>query len=71
MLVDNGNIRAIWKDGQSSHLGLQFLGGGMAQYVIFRRRGSGQQISRVAGRDSLKGVLRQIDAFDLDALLYK
>ena len=71
VLMDNGNIRAVWKDGQGSRLGLQFLGGGVTQYVIFRRRGGEQQISRVAGRDSLDGVLRQIDAFDLGTLLYE
>ncbi len=71
VLMDNGNIRAIWKDAQGFRLGLQFLGGGVIQYVIFRRRKAGQQISRVAGRDSPEGVLRQIDAFDLGMLLYE
>ncbi len=65
VLMDNGNLRAVWKNGQDSHLGLQFLGDGMVQYVIFRRRSSDRQISRVAGRDSLEGVLRQIKTFDL------
>lgn len=71
VLMDNGNLRAIWKDGQGSHLGLQFLGSRMVQYVIFKRREHGQQISRVSGRDSLDGVLRQIDAFELSSLLYE
>ncbi len=71
VLTDDGNIRAIWRDGHGSHLGSQFLGGRMVQYVVFKRRADGQQISRVAGRDSLAGVLRQIDAFDLGSLLYE
>lgn len=70
VLMDNGNLRAIWKGEQGSHLGLQFLGGGMVQYVIFKRREHGQQISRVSGRDSLEGLVRQIDAFELSSLLY-
>ena len=71
VLMDNGNLRAIWKDGQGSHLGLQFLGGRMVQYVIFKRREHEQQISRVSGRDSLEGLVRQIDAFELGSLLYE
>ncbi len=69
VLLDNGNLRAVWKDTQSGHLGLQFLGGDMVQYVIFRRRQAIQGVSRVSGRDSLEGIARQIDAFDLHSLL--
>lgn len=69
VLMDNGNLRAIWKDEQGSRLGLQFLGGRMVQYVIFKGRNSGQPISRVTGRDSLEGLARQIDAFELWSLL--
>ena len=70
VLMDNGNLRAIWKDEQA-RLGLQFLGGRMVQYVIFKRRKQGQPISRVTGRDSLEGLKRQIDAFELYTLLYE
>lgn len=69
VLMDNGNLRAIWKNEQGSRLGLQFLGGRMVQYVIFKWRNSGQPISRVSGRDSLEGLARQIDAFELWSLL--
>lgn len=71
VLMDNGNLRAIWKDMQGTRIGLQFLGGRMAQYVIFKRRSQGLPISRVVGRDSLEGLERQFDAFDLHSLLYK
>ena len=70
VLMDNGNLRAIWKDDQA-RLGLQFLGGRMVQYVIFKRRKQGHPISRVTGRDSLEGLKRQIDAFELYTLLYE
>ena len=71
VLLENGNLRAIWKDEQGTRLGLQFLGGGMAQYVIFKRREKSQPISRVAGRDSLEGLERQFVAFELHSLLYE
>ena len=71
VLMDNGNLRAIWKDAQGTRLGLQFLGGRMVQYVVFKRRRKEQPVSRVAGRDSLEGLERQIDAFELHSLLYE
>ena len=71
VLTDNGNLRAIWSDEHGSRLGLQFLGGGVVQYVIFKRQNHGQPKSRVTGRDSLEGLARQIDAHDLFALLYE
>lgn len=69
VLMDNGNLRAVWKDEHGGRLGLQFLGGNMAQYVIFRRRQTDRGISRVAGCDSLEGIGRQIEAFELHSLL--
>ena len=71
VLLDNGNLRAVWKDGKVTHLGLQFLSDGMIQFVIFKQRAVGQQPSRVAGRDTLDGIKRQIDAFDLASLVYE
>ena len=71
VLMDNGNLRAIWRDGRGTHLGLQFLGGRMVQYVIFKKRENEQSISRVTGRDSLEGLERQFDAFELHSLLYE
>ena len=71
VLMDNGNLRAIWKGNNGARLGLQFLGGRMVQYVIFKRRKKEQPISRVTGRDTLEGLERQIHAFELHSLLYE
>jgi len=70
VLMDNGNLRAVWKGDHGTHIGLQFLGGRTVQYVIFKRRAAAGAISRVAGRDSFEGVKRQIAAFDLRPLIY-
>ena len=70
VLMDNGNLRATWKDEHGTRLGLQFLGGGMVQFVLFRRRKQGHLISRVSGRDSLEGLEQQIVAFELNSLLH-
>ena len=69
--MDNGNLRAVWKDDHENQMGLQFLGESMVQYVIFKRREPDQPISRVAGRDTFEGLKRQIDAFELGSLLYE
>ena len=69
VLVDNGNLRAVWDWEDGSHLGLQFLGDHTLQYVIFRRRKGSRHLSRVAGRDTSEGVKRQVRTFELEALL--
>lgn len=69
VLLDNGNLRAVWDGEDGSHLGLQFLGGRMLQFVIFRRRKGSAHISRVAGRETFEGVRKQVRIFDLEVLL--
>ena len=69
VLMDNGNLRAVWKGDSESHVGLQFLGGRLAEYVIFKRRQAARTVSRVAGRDTLDGIRKQIRAFDLAAMM--
>ncbi len=70
VLIDNGNLRAVWKGENGTHIGLQFLGSHAVQYVIFKWRAAAETISRVAGRDSFDGVKRQIKAFDLRSLIF-
>lgn len=70
VLMDNGNLRCVWKGAHGTHIGLQFLGGRMVQYVIFNRRAAAGAISRVAGRDRFDGVKRQIQAFELKPLIF-
>ena len=68
VLLENGNLRATWKGGDDTHVGLQFLTDGRIQYVIFTRRPGAPGVSRVAGRDTIAGVRRQLHAFDLTDL---
>ncbi len=71
VLMDNGNLRAVWKDEIGTHLGLQFLGNGMVQYVIFKQRRKNDPFSRVAGRDTFEGLKGQIVGFELCSLIYE
>ena len=70
-LMENGNLRAIWKGEEGAHVGLQFLGNGSVQYVIFKHRQPSLPVSRVCGCDTVDGIRRQIDAFDLGNVLYR
>ena len=58
VLLENGNLRAIWDDDHSNFLGIQFLGDHRVEYVIFRRRPASESVSRVAGIDTLTGIRR-------------
>ena len=68
-LMDNGDLRAVWKDADGSHLGLHFLGNQEVNYVIFKRRPGAEQVSRVAGNDTFDGIKKQIHAFELASLV--
>lgn len=68
-LMDNGNLRATWKDNRDTHVGLQFLPDDSVQYVIFTRRPFSRTISRVHGYDTLDGIPRLLAAYDLSHIL--
>ena len=70
VLMENGNLRAVWKGGDGAHIGLQFLNNRAIQYVIFKQREVSSPVSRVYGRDTMKGISKQIDAFDLHDVLF-
>ena len=69
VLLDNGNLRAVWKGENGNHLGLQFLGNRLVEYVIFKRHQATKDVSRVADRDTIEGIKRQIRASDLTVLM--
>jgi hypothetical protein len=52
-LLDNGNVRALWRSADGQQIGLQFLGGGRVQFVIFAQRDNPRMMMRSAGIDSL------------------
>ena len=67
--MDNGNLRAVWKGKDSSHLALHFLGDQLIRYVIFKRRAGSRHTSRVAGTDTFEGIRKQVQAFQLAELV--
>lgn len=69
-LLDNGNLRAVWKGDGGKHIGLQFLGGEQIQFVIFSRRGEHNNMARIRGRDDFGGITRQLDASAIGDVIY-
>lgn len=69
VLCNNGDLKAIWKDAQIGHVGIQFLGNGQGDCMIFIGRGDFKFASRVAGWDSTADVIRLISAFGLSSLV--
>lgn len=68
-LLENGNLRVLWKNAEGEQIGLQFRGGQEVQFVLFAKRHAPKTMARSAGRDTLAGIDRQIDAADLWRLL--
>lgn len=67
-LNDNGNLRALWKSEQREQIGLQFLGGGQIQFVIFKYQREHQNILRQAGvgaRTNILAIIHETGATEL------
>lgn len=69
-LNDNGNLRALWKNDDGEQVGLQFVGDGMIQFVIFRQRKGSAMMTRVAGVDMQEKILGHIRASGAEGLLF-
>ena len=65
VLMDNGNIRALWKFGDDDLVGIHFRGNGMASYVIFKHISQGD-VSRDFGMTSLDGIRTEIRRFGFE-----
>ena len=69
VLLDNGNIRAVWKLGGENRIGIQFRGDGNASFVIFKRPDAGGATSGEYGADTLDGVRARIRACGFEGKL--
>lgn len=69
-LNDNGNLRALWKNSRREQIGLQFLGEGNIQFVIFKQREGTLGMARVAGVDAKNRILGHVRASDAEGLLF-
>jgi hypothetical protein len=60
----------LWKNDQNEQIGLQFLGGGDIQFVIFKQRRTSLGMARVCGIDRADKMLGHIRASGAEGLLF-
>ena len=65
VMLDSGDLRAVWRENDSHDIGLRFLGNRQVMHVIFKRGAGGQFAERAVGTDSFDGVIKQIKRLDL------
>ena len=63
VLQDNGNLRAVWRDGCGHNVGLEFQGGGLVLYVIFKP--DERKTIREADIDRFDAVVNKLRELDL------
>jgi hypothetical protein len=69
-LLDNGNLRGLWKNETNEQVGLQFLGRGAVQFVMFALRKNPRMMMRDFGVDAISAIRERIRANDCDHLLF-
>ena len=67
VLLHSGNLRAVWRDGVSTLVGLQFLGRGCIEYVMLKRPAGGTRVCQIFGVDTVEGVKRKLWESELTA----
>lgn len=70
-LLENGNLRAVWKNGATDRIGLQFMNRGILQYVIFMEQKDSTRVLRVYGRDTINAIMERISSMGLSHLLFE
>lgn len=71
VLLENGNLRAIWKGQNGAEIGLQFLKDSRIQYVLFNKFGTNTAGLRPYGRGGFEETMNQIKKFDLDSIMFE
>lgn len=71
ILRDNGNLRAIWRDGKGTRMGLQFLGSDEIEYVILKEHETDAEGTEHIGRTTIQGVGPLVEKFKLNSLLHR
>lgn len=69
VLLDNGDLRALWKDDDGARIGLQFRGGGEVEYVIFSKGLLAGDEKHEYGRGDFELVKGQIKDYNLWSLV--
>jgi hypothetical protein len=65
VLLDNGDLRAVWRENGGNNVGLEFQGDGSILYVMFKRHPDGRKADRDAGITTFDGVVDKLREMDL------
>jgi hypothetical protein len=69
ILMDNGNLRAVWRNAVREQVALEFRGDRRVHFVFFARRPEGPPMARSAGEDSIARIGEKIAGDNLTGLL--
>src|SRR5262245_29613283 len=69
ILMDNGNLRAVWRNAAGEQVALEFRGYHQVYFVFFARRTEGPPMARSAGEDSILRIGDKIAGDNLTGLL--
>jgi hypothetical protein len=61
-LLDNGNLRAVWDNEKKELIGLQFLGDGSIQFVMFRLKEGTEIMDRTSGIADFSEISGKLDS---------
>lgn len=68
VLMDNGNLRAIWENDAHERVAVEFRGGN-GVYFVFVARTDGPAMAYLFGEESVSNIGEKIKANGLDGLL--
>ena len=69
VLTPGGNLRAVWDGDAGAGVGLQFLGNGVVQYVLFERGLDADRGWPEGGRGDFDAFLRRLRSLDLESVV--
>jgi hypothetical protein len=69
VLMDNGNLRAMWRNAAGEQVALEFRGYRQVYFVFFARRPEGPPMARSVGEDSVVRINEKIAGDNLTGLL--
>lgn len=69
-LLENGNLRATWRDENGNHIALEFFDSQTVGFVIFGQLSQNLPNSRLSGFDSMGGIDKLIGVYEFGDLLF-
>lgn len=69
-LLENGNLRATWRDDIGNHIALEFFNNQTIGFVIFKHQGLNLPTSRLSGFDTMDGIKKLIAVYEFEDLLF-